>query len=75
MAMQLPVIATPNALEGIESCPEMQHYIADNKTDLIKMTLALLAKDRQQDTKARDCVLTHYDWHQNLQKVSLLLKD
>jgi len=75
MAMQLPVIATPNALEGIEPCTEMLHYIADNKTDLIKMTLVLLAKDRQQDTKARDCVLTHYDWHKNLQKVSLLLKD
>ncbi len=73
MAMELPLLATPYAIEGIEGCEKVLHAISDDKAELVKMALAFLQQPRQQDKNARECVLAHYDWQTNLKKVTQLL--
>ncbi len=74
MAMECPVLATPDAMEGIEGCGEMCHFIATDPAELIKMGIKLMQQPKQQDKIARECVLEHYDWHKNLTKVTELLQ-
>ena len=72
--MQCPVLATPDAMEGIEGCGKMKHFVSAKKDELVQMAIGLIQAPKQQDSIARDCVLEHYDWHKNLTKVTELLQ-
>lgn len=74
MAMQLPIIATPGAMTGIQPYPGFEPVISDEPQRLIEACVGRLSAPRHRDLAARDCVLQRYDWDANLQRVGRLLE-
>ena len=74
MAMQLPVIASPGAMTGIQPYPGFTPTVSDDPAVLADAAVALLQKPRQIDQAARQCVLERYDWESNLQRIGRLLE-
>lgn len=74
MAMALPVVASPHALEGIQAHPGQDVLLADGTQDFIAVIGAVL--DGQHagiGTAARNAMLGHYAWDENLRRVDALL--
>ncbi len=68
MAMELPVVATSLAAEGIKK-PETGLFIADNKEDFTKQIINLLQNPefaRQSGKTARQFVNNEYSWKKNV---------
>jgi len=74
MAMQLPVIATPGAMTGIQPFPGFEPTISDDPNALADAAIARLLAPREQDRAARECVLERYNWGANLQRIGRLLE-
>lgn len=74
MAMQLPVIATPDAMTGIQSCPGFDPTVSNDAERLQAAAIELLQAPRRTEKAARACVLQRYDWDANLQRVGRLLE-
>ena len=74
MAMQLPVIATPGAMTGIQPFPGFEPTISDDPNALADAAIARLLGPREPDRAARECVLERYNWDANLQRVGRLLE-
>lgn len=74
MAMQLPVIATPGAMTGIQPFPGFEPTISEYPDSLAEAAINLLGQARRADTAARDCVLQRYNWDANLQRIERLLE-
>jgi len=76
MAMQKPILATSNAMQGIVLTTGFTPLVADDELSLVDGAIAILSGDIEQNVKVgRDCVLEHYNWDTNLRRIELLLKD
>lgn len=74
MSMQLPVIATPGAMTGIQPFEGFEPTVSDDAKTLADAATAILGQPRQADKAARECVLERYDWDANLQRIARLLE-
>ncbi|MBF0132885.1 MAG: TIGR03087 family PEP-CTERM/XrtA system glycosyltransferase [Magnetococcales bacterium] len=80
MAMAKPVIATPQAMEGIRYHPSLQHWVTDMPELFAHYAIKLLApgegtaRASEYGHMGRRFVLEHYQWETNLQKVLTLLE-
>jgi len=74
MAMQLPIIATPGSMTGIQSFPGFEPTVSDDPGVLAHAAISHLRSARAPDTAARRCVLERYDWDANLQRIARLLE-
>jgi sugar transferase (PEP-CTERM/EpsH1 system associated) len=74
MAMQLPVIATPGAMTGIQPCPGFAPTVSEDVRTLADAAIERLRGRRHRDHAARQCVLVRYDWEANLQRIARLLE-
>ncbi|MCG6967945.1 MAG: TIGR03087 family PEP-CTERM/XrtA system glycosyltransferase [Chromatiaceae bacterium] len=74
MAMQLPVIATPGAMTGIQAFAEFEPTVSEDPQVLADAAIRCLTRPRQADLAARRCVLERYDWDANLQRIARLLE-
>ncbi len=76
MAMEKPILATSNALQGIESYSGFEPLVADDEQAMVAGALALLTGDCYQNvTKGRECVFKYYNWDTNLRRIEELLRD
>ena len=73
MAMEKPVLATPEAIHGIEPCPGFSPAIASTATELAEKAVALLEHRAGEPSQARSCIVRRYDWDRNLQIIHELL--
>lgn len=74
MAMQLPVIATPGAMTGIQPFPGFEPTISDDPDRLADAAIRILNGALERDRAARECVLERYNWDANLQRIARLLE-
>lgn len=74
MSMQLPVIATPEAMTGIQAFPGFEPVVSEDAGTLAFEATRLLGQSRTPGSAARDCVLQRYDWDSNLQRIERLLE-
>ena len=72
--MQLPVIATPGAMTGIQPFPGFSPHVSEDPETLADAAIALLSQMRRMDRAGRDCVLQRYNWDANLQRIARLLE-
>ncbi len=71
MSMGKPVVATPQALEGIaggEGC-----LVGHDAGEFASLVLDLLDSVRSMGEAGRSCILEHYDWDRNLTTLSSYL--
>ncbi len=73
MAMEKAVVATPDAIHGIDPCPGFSPLISDTPEGLAKKAISLLKNTTPIQTTARACVLERYNWDANLQLIYELL--
>lgn len=73
MAMRLPVLATSDALVGIIDHPGVLCAVADDPRSMTTAALDILARERQDNSAGRDCVLEHYNWDTNLRRMESFL--
>lgn len=66
MAMARPVVASPQAAEGIDAEAGRHFLVADAPAEFAAAVGRLLAGDAAMGTSARQCVLERYDWQKNL---------
>ena len=74
MAMQLPVLATPGAMTGIQAFPGFEPTVSEQAEELADAAVRLLQTARFTDRAGRDCVLQRYDWDANLERIARLLE-
>jgi len=74
MAMEKPVLATPDAIHGIELCPGFSPLISDSAEGLAEKGISLLTVSPAVPNTARRCVLERYNWDVNLQFINELLR-
>lgn len=80
MAMAKPVIATPQAMEGIRYHPSLQHWVTDIPELFAHYAIKLLAPGEgtaraiEYGQAGRRFVLEHHQWEANLQKVLTLME-
>ncbi len=74
MSMQLPVIATPGAMTGIQAFPGFEPVVSEDADTLAAEAARLLGQARRPSAAARDCVLQRYNWDANLQRIERLLE-
>lgn len=77
MAMARPVVASPEALEGITARLDEEIVRADGAAEFIKQTLTVL-DDPESDTmgdRARQRVIEDYGWPSNLERLKTLLEN
>lgn len=75
MAMALPVVASPQALEGIRAEAGRDLLVADNAAQFAEQIIALLAGAHAgMGAAARTAMLSHYVWQDNLRRVDALLE-
>lgn len=75
MSMQLPVIATPGAMTGIQPFPGFEPSISEDPESLAAAAITLLSQPRRMDQPGRACVLERYNWDANLQRIARLLEN
>jgi sugar transferase (PEP-CTERM/EpsH1 system associated) len=73
MAMARPVVASPQAAEGIRAEAGRDYLLAKGEADFAAAVLACLASGGPTDA-ARACILENYDWDRNLAAVDRLLE-
>lgn len=74
MSMETPVIATPDALNGIIACPEFKPHVCHSADELVDATLEQLRQGGRRDPGGRACVLRHYNWDANLRRIGQMLE-
>ena len=73
MAMEIPVVATSAANNGIDATDGREILIADDPQTFARSVMKLLADTLLRETlaaNARSFVEKHYSWNRNLQKVN-----
>jgi sugar transferase (PEP-CTERM/EpsH1 system associated) len=77
MAMARPVLATPEALEGIDAAPGREVFRASGADGLSAAALEMLARDdlASVGAAARDCVVSGYGWPACLNGLNKFLND
>ncbi len=73
MAMGNPVVATDNALTGIDFF-DYQPMQADDAVMFVKACVDVLAKKKSRNTAGRELILEHYNWESSLKGVGDLLE-
>lgn len=75
MAMGRPIVATPQALAGIDVTPGQHLYVADNAVDFAAaLAKVLRSDDGTIGQSARAYVRAAYDWHQPFATLDMLLE-
>ncbi len=75
MAMALPVVVTPQALEGVKADPGADLLLADGVEPFVQAVLRLLGEDDQaMRARARERVERHYSWPSNLASIEARLE-
>lgn len=74
MAMQRPVLATPDAMTGIQDYPGYSPTVSEDPRVLAESAIRLLQQPRREEPAARACVLERYNWDANLQRIARLLE-
>lgn len=76
MAMELPVLATPEALLGIVAHPGVEFHVTEDPAQMADQALSILSRPRRYNVAGRACVLEHYNWDTNLRRMeAYLLRD
>ncbi|MEM9253815.1 MAG: TIGR03087 family PEP-CTERM/XrtA system glycosyltransferase [Pseudomonadota bacterium] len=73
MAMQLPVLATSDALLGIIDYPGALTSVADDPASMVEQAVDILSTPRRYNEPGRACVLEHYNWDNNLRRMEAFL--
>lgn len=75
MAMARPVVATPQALDGLRDCPDMEWLVAEKPEAVAGLCLEVLSgsSGTEQGAQGRACVLTHYSWAEHMDRLAALL--
>ncbi len=73
MAMELPVLATSDALVGILEHGESMSVVADAPDAMIEGALDILSQPRRYNRAGRACVVEHYNWDTNLRRMEQFL--
>jgi sugar transferase (PEP-CTERM/EpsH1 system associated) len=73
MSMELPVLATSDALLGIIDYPGVLSTVADDARTMIEAALDILSRPRQINSAGRECVIEHYSWETNLKRMEQFL--
>jgi len=66
LAMARPVIASPQAVEGIRAVAGRDYLLAQGEADFARAVVAQLRAPVTSAAPARDCILMNYDWARNL---------
>lgn len=75
MAMAKPVLATPEAMEGIRADPALESLIVQGREQAIACALRLLNGPEQGIGElGRQSVLRDYNWKENLKRITQLLE-
>jgi glycosyltransferase involved in cell wall biosynthesis len=75
MAMALPVVVTPQALEGVKAEPGADLLLADGAEPFAQAVLRVLGADDQAlRARARERVERHYSWPSNLASIEARLE-
>jgi polysaccharide biosynthesis protein PslH len=73
MAMARPVVATPQAAEGIRAEAGRDYILAQGEADFAHAVVARLQSPASA-APARACILAHYDWARNLAAIDPLFE-
>jgi len=75
MAMGRPVVATPQALDGLRECAGMDWLVAERPEQLAALCLQVLRGEGVEGMgeKARACVCQHYSWGEHMDRLARLL--
>jgi sugar transferase (PEP-CTERM/EpsH1 system associated) len=73
MAMQMPVLVSPQALEGIDALPGQELMLADTAQAFVAAASALLQKNDLLAVRARKKIVAAYCWNSKLAIVDALL--
>ena len=75
MAMGKIVVASPQAMEGIDAVPGQELIVAQNESDFAEQIITLLNDGTGQaiGTAARLCAVERYSWKKNLTKIDALI--
>ncbi len=73
MAMARPVVASPQAAEGIRAEAGRDYLLAQGEAEFAQAVVARLRAPSPLP-QARDCILAHYDWTRNLGAVDALFE-
>lgn len=75
MAMARPVLATPQAWDGLRACREFDELITEDPAAMARCAIALLSVDTQAyGGRGREFVLQHHDWKKNLDHLASLIE-
>ncbi|MDT8363565.1 MAG: TIGR03087 family PEP-CTERM/XrtA system glycosyltransferase [Nitrosomonas sp.] len=76
MAMQKPVIASSQAIEGIDAVPGDELLVADNEIEFANQVLSVLENEKGAilGHAARNRIMADYTWQNSLSRVDTLLK-
>jgi glycosyltransferase involved in cell wall biosynthesis len=75
MAMARPVVASPQAAEGIRARAGREFVLAADEAEFAAAVLAQMqSRDTAMGEAARARILTHYDWDRNLSVVDGLFE-
>ncbi|HQS98937.1 MAG: sugar transferase [Hydrogenophilales bacterium 16-64-46] len=72
MAMACPVVATPQAAEGIRAEDGRDYHLAQDAVTFAHQVIARI-REASRNAQARRHILEHYDWARNLRAVDPLL--
>jgi len=77
MAMARPVVASPQAVDGIRPCSELLEWTADAPEASTRLLLKLLREPipAALGEALRAHVSRHYSWHENLSRVEAILEE
>lgn len=78
MAMQKPVVASLQAMEGINAVPDEELCVAEDAEQFVEQVHALLEAHARRTTiglAARNRVLQAYNWSHSLARIDALLED
>lgn len=73
MAMARPIVASPQAAEGLRAEAGRDYILAQGEADFAQAVVAQLQSARSA-AQARDCILAHYDWDRNLAAIDPLFE-
>jgi len=74
MAMARPVVASPQAAEGIRAVAGRDYQLAQGEADFARAVAAQLQAPAITVAPARDCILANYDWARNLAAIDPLFE-
>lgn len=73
MAMEKPLITTPEALTGIFSYEGFRPMIASTPDEFVAASLEVLSAPPRSDHAARKCILENYNWDANLHRLNEIM--